>query len=67
MAQQWTPDSWQQRTALQMPDYTDAALLDGALNKLCGFPPLVFAGEVNALRRRLAQVFGRKWLPIARW
>jgi 3-deoxy-7-phosphoheptulonate synthase len=56
MAQQWTPDGWRQRTALQMPDYPDAAELDGVLDKLRSFPPLVFAGEVNALRRRLAQV-----------
>ncbi len=56
MAQQWTPDGWRQRTALQMPDYADAAALDGVLEKLHSFPPLVFAGEVNALRRRLAQV-----------
>ncbi len=56
MAQQWTPDGWRQRTALQMPDYPDAAALNGVLDKLRSFPPLVFAGEVNALRRRLAQV-----------
>jgi 3-deoxy-7-phosphoheptulonate synthase len=56
MAQQWTLDGWRQRTALQMPDYTDADALDSVLDKLRSFPPLVFAGEVNALRRRLAQV-----------
>ena len=56
MAQQWTPDGWRQRPALQMPDYADKAALDGVLDKLRSFPPLVFAGEVNALRRRLAQV-----------
>jgi 3-deoxy-7-phosphoheptulonate synthase len=53
---QWTPNGWRQRTALQMPEYADAAHLDGVLDKLRSFPPLVFAGEVNALRRRLAQV-----------
>ena len=56
MAKQWTPDGWQQYTALQMPDYPDGAELNGVLEKLRSFPPLVFAGEVNALRRRLAQV-----------
>ncbi|MDA1098814.1 MAG: 3-deoxy-7-phosphoheptulonate synthase class II [Proteobacteria bacterium] len=56
MAQQWTPDGWRQRPALQMPDYADAAALAGVLDKLHSFPPLVFAGEVNALRRCLAQV-----------
>jgi 3-deoxy-7-phosphoheptulonate synthase len=56
MAKQWKPDGWRQRPALQMPDYADSALLNGVLGKLRSFPPLVFAGEVNALRRRLAQV-----------
>ena len=56
MAKQWKPDGWRQRPALQMPDYADSALLNGVLGKLRSFPPLVFAGEVNALRHRLAQV-----------
>ena len=56
MPTQWNPDGWRQRTALQMPEYADQAVLDGVLDKLGSFPPLVFAGEVNALRRKLAQV-----------
>ncbi len=56
MTTQWNPDGWRQRPALQMPEYADAAELSGVLEKLRSFPPLVFAGEVNALRRRLAQV-----------
>jgi 3-deoxy-7-phosphoheptulonate synthase len=56
MAKQWKPNGWRQRPALQMPDYADSTLLNGVLGKLRSFPPLVFAGEVNALRRRLAQV-----------
>ncbi len=55
MPMQWNPNGWRQRTALQMPEYADQAVLDGVLDKLGSFPPLVFAGEVNALRRRLAQ------------
>ena len=56
MTSQWTPNGWRQRPALQMPEYADAAVLDGVLDKLRSFPPLVFAGEVNALRKRLGQV-----------
>ncbi len=56
MPTHWNPDGWRQRTALQMPDYADQAVLDGVLDKLRSFPPLVFAGEVNALRRKLAAV-----------
>ncbi len=56
MPMQWNPNGWRQRTALQMPEYADQAVLDGVLDKLGSFPPLVFAGEVNALRRKLGQV-----------
>jgi len=56
MKTQWKPNDWQRLTALQMPEYSDKAELNGVLDKLRSFPPLVFAGEVNALRRRLAQV-----------
>ena len=56
MTTQWNPNDWQRRTALQMPEYSDRAELNSVLEKLSSFPPLVFAGEVNALRRRLAQV-----------
>ena len=56
MATQWNPDGWRQRPALQMPEYADGAALGDVLDKLRSFPPLVFAGEVNALRHRLGQV-----------
>ncbi|SVD94205.1 uncharacterized protein METZ01_LOCUS447059, partial [marine metagenome] len=56
MTTQWNPNDWQRRTALQMPEYSDRAELNGVLEKLSSFPPLVFAGEVNALRLRLALV-----------
>ncbi|MBT5194411.1 MAG: 3-deoxy-7-phosphoheptulonate synthase class II, partial [Rhodospirillaceae bacterium] len=53
MATQWNLDGWRQRPALQMPEYADQAELGDVLSKLRSFPPLVFAGEVNALRGRL--------------
>ncbi|MDP6691236.1 MAG: 3-deoxy-7-phosphoheptulonate synthase class II [Alphaproteobacteria bacterium] len=56
MTKHWNLDGWRQYTALQMPVYADQAVLDGVLDKLRSFPPLVFAGEVNALRRKLASV-----------
>ncbi|MDP6568165.1 MAG: 3-deoxy-7-phosphoheptulonate synthase class II [Alphaproteobacteria bacterium] len=56
MATQWTPASWRELTAKQMPDYADPAALGAVLDKLHSFPPLVFAGEVNEMCRRLAQV-----------
>ncbi len=52
----WTPDSWKNHTALQMPDYPDAAALQSVEERLGKMPPLVFAGEVRALTEQLAKV-----------
>ncbi len=52
----WTPDSWHTSPAAQQPDWPDAAALDGAIKRLSGMPPLVFAGEARILTERLAQV-----------
>jgi 3-deoxy-7-phosphoheptulonate synthase len=59
----WTPTSWQERPALQQPDWPDAAALQEALGEIAGFPPLVFAGEARALTAGLADVAaGRAFL-----
>ena len=52
----WTPDSWKNHTALQMPEYPDAARLQQVEADLSRQPPLVFAGEVRALTSQLANV-----------
>ncbi|WP_281645598.1 3-deoxy-7-phosphoheptulonate synthase class II [Parendozoicomonas sp. Alg238-R29] len=52
----WTPDSWKKHTALQMPEYPDAAKLQQVEERLSQQPPLVFAGEVRALTDHLASV-----------
>lgn len=51
----WTPDSWQQKPAVQQPDYLDKPALASALAQLAQLPPLVTSWEVNALKARLAQ------------
>ncbi len=58
MAQNWTPDSWQQTrfTAKHLPHYEDAEALDEATRTLAGYPPLVFAGEARRLRADLGRV-----------
>ena len=56
MAHTWTPDSWRQHDARQLPDYPDAAALDAATAELAQRPPLIFAGETRALTEDLAQV-----------
>ncbi|MEL4357341.1 MULTISPECIES: class II 3-deoxy-7-phosphoheptulonate synthase [unclassified Luteococcus] len=48
---------------VQQPTYTDPAELDSALTTLRKLPPLVFAGECDELREKLAEVAeGRAFL-----
>ena len=56
MAPSWTPQSWQEKTARQMPDYPDKAALERVLGQLKTHPPLVFAGEARNLMTSLGQV-----------
>ena len=52
----WTPESWQSKTARQMPNYPDTDKLNQVTETLSNQPPLVFAGEVRALKHDLAKV-----------
>lgn len=62
-ATNWTPQSWQEKPARQMPDYADKAALDDVEARLRRNPPLVFAGETRNLKSRLAEVAaGRAFL-----
>ena len=56
MADRWTPESWQTKPAMQMPDYQDAAALAEAEARLANYPPLVFAGEARSLKADLEKV-----------
>jgi len=51
----WTPDSWQTKTATQQPAYPDAAAVDRVVTELSALPPLVTSWEVEALKTRLAR------------
>lgn len=50
----WLPHSWQNLPIRQQPSYPDVTALEGALTKIKSYPPLVFAGEVEKLKRRLS-------------
>ena len=54
MSEPWSPASWRQRTARQLPAYPDPAALAAAGQQIAGWPALIFAGEADALRTRLA-------------
>ena len=63
MLNDWTPDSWRQRVALQQPRYDDPAALARAVVELSGLPPLVTTWEVDELRRQLAEAaLGKRFL-----
>ena len=53
----WTPNDWRKFPAKHIPeDYPDTAKLAAVEGKLAALPPLVFAGEVRELKRKLAKV-----------
>jgi 3-deoxy-7-phosphoheptulonate synthase len=50
----WNPQSWRNRTAMQLPQYPDAAALESALAELRELPPLVTSWEILSLKQQLA-------------
>ena len=52
----WSPASWRAMPAQQLPAYDDAGHLADVEARLSRLPPLVFAGEVQELRRKLGEV-----------
>ena len=63
MAANWTPESWKQAEARQMPHWPDAEALARVEGELASYPPLVFAGEARNLKAELAKVAdGRAFL-----
>ena len=55
MTKGWTKSTWRDRPRIQMPDYPDQAALQDVEAQLSKYPPLVFAGEARALRRKLGE------------
>ena len=51
---EWTPASWRDKPAKQLPDYMDQGALKDAESTLTSMPPLVFAGEARNLENQLA-------------
>ncbi len=60
MTQNWTPSSWREKPALQIPTYPDQSALNAVEAELRGMPPLVFAGEARNLQSKLADVAAGK-------
>jgi 3-deoxy-7-phosphoheptulonate synthase len=51
---EWTPVSWQNKQAAQMPEYPDETALQATLDQLALLPPLVTSWEIENLKTQLA-------------
>lgn len=52
---EWSPSSWRNKKASQMPVYDDKEELEDALSTIKACSPLVFAGEVRSLHDQIAR------------
>ncbi len=52
---EWSPTSWQQRTAEQQPVYPDADALAGVVAEMSRLPPLVTSWEIESLKKQLGE------------
>ena len=60
---QWFPESWRARHAMQLPVYPDAAELASVQAELRSLPPIVTSWEILALKQQLAEAQeGRRFL-----
>jgi 3-deoxy-7-phosphoheptulonate synthase len=49
-------DTWRDRPVAQQPDWPDPAAVTAVTSEIARIPPLVFAGECDSLKERLAAV-----------
>src|SRR6478672_12523848 len=55
LPEQWSPESWRARHAMQLPVYPDAAELACVQAELRSLPPIVTSWEILALKQQLAE------------
>ena len=54
MGKTWTPGSWKSLMANQQPQWGNFEKYNKVIQEITKYPPLVFAGEVQALKQQLA-------------
>ena len=52
---EWAIDSWKNHEALQQPNWPNKDAVENVVGNLSELPPLVFAGEIRALKDQLAK------------
>ena len=55
MKKKWSPNSWQNLTSQQQPQWEANKEYKKVISEISSYPPLVFAGEVRALKQQLAE------------
>lgn len=61
--QNWAPETWQKFPAQQQVQYEDPNSLKRVLSTLRQYPPLVFVGEIESLKKKLAEAsYGKCFL-----
>ncbi|MFK7825276.1 MAG: class II 3-deoxy-7-phosphoheptulonate synthase [Oligoflexales bacterium] len=59
----WSLNSWRSKHAAQQPEYKAKEQLKTCLQQVSDYPPLVFEGEVDSLKKELADAsVGKKFL-----
>ncbi|MAL19143.1 MAG: 3-deoxy-7-phosphoheptulonate synthase class II [Balneola sp.] len=56
----WTPTSWKEKPVKQLPDYPNQDELEHSFETLKSLPPLVTSWEIEALKKKLANVAAGK-------
>ena len=56
MSNVWKPNSWKNKPAKHLPNYSNAEKLKAVTDTLSSYPPLVFAGESRNLLKQLGEV-----------
>lgn len=63
MSEPWSPGSWRAKPIKQQPSYEDESSLAEVLRMIRTYPPLVFVGEVDHLKRQIADAAqGRRFV-----
>jgi 3-deoxy-7-phosphoheptulonate synthase len=63
MKKNWSKNSWKNFNATQQPEYRDADSYSKVLKKIESYPPLVFSGEVENLKRQIGMAGdGRRFI-----
>ena len=64
MAKTWTPETWRSLMAAQQPDWDNTEIYNKVIHEITDYPPLVFAGEVQSLKKQLADAANGKGFLI---